>query len=287
MKFYYFDRNINSEWFYWENEVDVELNMNCSRLCNIHFFVFIVFDKCEILFIIDDWKTWDIEINHYFIKLFKDVSIRSIDNCHVWERIDVFHIDLKNILLIVFQIDLRNDEQIDKKMTERTISEINNHNFRCFHWFEWDHKDFRIWQSEKRKWRHFDHQCFHFVIQIVILRVFVILVIRIEFFIISNILINSLIYLIEKTISEFSYEFFTFFFWMFRESAIFFLTHEASLFSSILIDSILIFSILIFSIFTISKWKVLMITTIDEKNLCEMWFLIRHYWRFQIINQFD
>jgi hypothetical protein len=116
-------------------------------------------------------------------------------------------------------------------------------------------------------------------------------------------LINSSIHLIDKTIFEFSFCIFAFITCMLRWSTFFFLTDEAYFSRTTLISSILIFSILIFSIlfsiliFTIlidSKWKISMITTIDEMNnefdekrkFDEVSFLINDYWRFQVINWF-
>jgi hypothetical protein len=176
-------------------------------------------------------------------------------------------------------------------MTDWSVNEISDHRFEVFHWFKDDYEylDILIFFEEWEWWK-FNDKSFHFILEIKI-RVFIILIFRIEFFVFSNVLINSLIDLFRKAISEFSFRFFAFVFWMFCWSTFFFLTYKAyftrtTLMSSILMFSML-FSILIFTILTDSKWKISMITTIDEQSeLDEMRFLINDYWRFQIINQF-
>jgi hypothetical protein len=146
--------------------------------------------------------------------------------------------------------------KIDKIMTEWSINEISNHQFEIFHWFKVDYECLNIRISfERWEWWKINHQRLHFILEIRI-RVFVILIVRIEFFVFSNILINSFIRLIRKAIFEFSFRFLAFISWMFRESAFFFLTDETFLINTfvILISSILIFSmlfsILIFTILT-------------------------------------
>jgi hypothetical protein len=177
-------------------------------------------------------------------------------------------------------------------MTEWSIDEISCHWFEVFHWFKDDYEclSIRI-LFEKWEWEKFNHQCFHFFDQFIV-RV-LIWVEFLEFFVFSNLLINSFIHLIDKTIFELSFCIFAFISCMLFWSTFIFLTDEAYFFCTILISSILIFSILIFSILINSRWKISMITTIDEINneldekreLDEVSFLINDYWRFQVINQ--
>jgi glucan phosphoethanolaminetransferase (alkaline phosphatase superfamily) len=175
-------------------------------------------------------------------------------------------------------------------MTEWSIIQSNDHHFENFRWFKDDYECFSIFiLFEKWEWRwKINHQRFHFFDQFVF-QILIVVLIWIEFFVFSNVLINSLIHLIDKTIFELSFCIFAFIFCMLCWSTFFFLTDKAYFFRTILISSNLMFSML----FSNSRLKISMIATIDEvkneldekRELDEMNFLISCYWRFQIINQ--
>jgi hypothetical protein len=102
-------------------------------------------------------------------------------------------------------------------------------------------------------------------------------------------LINPLIHLTGKTISEFPFCIFAFISCMLCWSTFFFLTDEAYFSRTTLISSVLLPSVLSSG----PKLKIPMIAAVGEvsneldkkRELDEVSFLISCYWRFQIINQ--
>jgi hypothetical protein len=271
---------------------------------------FVIFE-CWILIVFNCWFCESTRIDHYFIKFLRDIAIECHHVC-IWVEVSVLHICMNDSdderfvlqtdskmrrILINIQICMK----IDKIMTEWSVNEISDHWFRIFHWFKDDYECLNILiLLEEWEWWKFNHKSFYFSWSFRYLRHShlsrVLRVLRIQ-----QCMIDSLIHLIDKTIFKLSFCIFAFISCMFCWSTLFFLTNEAYFLCTILTSSILIFSIMIFSIlfliliFTIltdSKWKISMITTIDEwseldekRELDEVSFLINNYWRFQIINQ--